>query len=280
MPELPEVEFSRQCLERWLKGRRLLELTVPESRVLRGASPQSFSVLEGATLLQVRRHGKLLCLQFERELGLLSHLGMTGKWLLSRVGEEAPSHSRARFTREDGAVIHYQDPRMFGWLKVGSWSELLEDRHLRSLGPDAWDAPLSSEELHNKIRVSRRNIKDLLMDQSILAGLGNIQVTEALFRARVSPILPGKDLSREQVESLLEAISWTLKRTLADLSQEEGIAYLNEAKVPNPFVVYQRAGEPCPRCGTKLESIRISGRSTVFCPHCQRGEGLLGRGEG
>lgn len=269
MPELPELEFARRCLERWLVNRPLAVVEADDTRVLRGSSVQAVEALAGATLERVDRKGKLLLLRFDRRRGLLSHLGMTGKWVLAESDGDEVKHSRARFHRDDKAVVHYRDPRMFGWLRAGPVSELEKDSSWTALGPDAWDDSPTASRLLDTFAGRRRSLKETLMDQGLIAGLGNIQTTEALFCARLSPRRPAGELSRAEAGRLVRAIRWTLERTLADLGESESITYVEENPSNNPFVVYGRAGQPCPRCGTTLESIRLGGRATVLCPVCQ-----------
>lgn len=276
MPELPEVEFARRCLLRWLLNHPLAAVEAEPSRVLRDASSRDLRdlrALTGARLERVDRLGKQLLLRFDDGRGLLSHLGMTGRWELQRPGEPPVKHSRFRLVRDDGAVVHYRDPRMFGRIRPGDAEALERDPSLTSLGPDALDDPPTASRLLDAFAGRRRTIKEALMDQAILAGLGNIQATEALFRARLSPRLPAGELTRSEAERLVRAIRWTLERTLKDLDGGDSITYVEESRSPenNPFLVYGRAGEPCPRCGTTLESIRLGGRTTVFCPSCQPG---------
>src|SRR5690606_15433734 len=221
------------------------------------SSPAALKTLTGARLEDVDRRGKQLLLRFDHGRGVLSHLGMTGKWVLHQPGEPPVKHSRARFVRDDGVEVHYRDPRMFGRLLPGRIGELERDPTFASLGPDALDDPPTASRLLAALSGRRRPLKEVLMDQSVLAGLGNIQATEALFRARLSPTRPAGDLARPEAERLVRGIRWTLERTLRDLDGGDAITYVEESPSDNPFLVYGRAGEPCPRCGTTLSSIRL-----------------------
>lgn len=264
MPELPEVEFARGCLERWLGGQKVT-CTAPASRIFRGSSPEAFAALSGRRLVSVQRRGKWIFAELDGGRGFLMHLGMTGK-LVRATGEI--SHARATLTGADGTVVVYRDPRMFGRIVPGQIERITEEQAWREMGPDAWSDPPDAKRLASLFSGSRRAIKDLLMDQSLLAGLGNIQATEALFDARLHPSRKGESITRGDCSRLVKAIHTTLARTLA-LNEGDTIEYVEEAGAPNPFPVYGRAGEPCPRCRTTLESLVIAGRSSVFCPHCQ-----------
>ena len=269
MPELPEVEFARSCLSRWLGGRTLRKVDADPTRVIRGASPKAFAALAGDRVTKVERRGKWLLWRFASERGLLAHLGMTGKFEMARPGTPSVRWSRVRFTRSDGAVVHYRDPRQFGHVRIAPFSVLLTTEPLKSLGPDAKDHPPSTSTLGARLRKSRRKVKEVLMDQTVLAGLGNIQATEALFLARVHPARRADSLTLGEVGRIRQAITRSLARTLA-MNRGDKITYVEESKrVKNPFHVYGKANSPCPRCRTPLEKMVIGGRTSAFCEVCQ-----------
>ncbi len=270
MPELPEVEHAARSLRRWFSGRIIERAAAPESRIFRGSDRLAFQrKLRGRTLEWVERRGKYLLIAFDDDVGLLSHLGMTGKWVKRARDAPAPLHGRARLALEDDDVVFYDDPRLFGRLAIHPASELLELPEIRALGPDPLVDGIDRGQLHASLRKTSRSVKVALMDQGVIAGLGNIQTTEALFRAKIHPARVAHTLSSKEVDALVEAIAKTIEITLAEAGIEE-ITYIEERGSHNPFLVYRRGGEPCPRCGTTLESIVLGGRSTVFCPKCQK----------
>jgi formamidopyrimidine-DNA glycosylase len=269
VPELPEVEFARSCLSRWLGGQKLDRVDADATRVIRGASPKTFAALARHRVTRVERRGKWLLLHIAPDLGLLAHLGMTGKFELARPGAPAVRWSRVRFTRPDGAVVHYRDPRQFGHLKVAPLSGLLSTEPLKSLGPDAKDHLPSAKALEARMSKSRRQVKEVLMDQTVLAGLGNIQVTEVLFLARIHPARRAASLARAEIGRIRAAIQKSLARTLA-MNRGDKITYVEESKrVENPFLVYGKAKSPCPKCRIPLRKMVIGGRTSAFCPSCQ-----------
>ena len=270
MPELPEVEFARSCLSRWLRGQKLGKVEADPTRVIRGSTPKAFAALSGQRITKIERRGKWLLFHFDSDLGLLAHLGMTGKFELAKKGEPAARWSRVRFTRADGAVVHYRDPRQFGHLRPAPLAKLLAEEPLKSLGPDAKDHPLSTDMLAERLKKSRRKVKEVLMDQTVVAGIGNIQATDALFLARVHPARRADSLDKSEINRIREGIAKSLARTLA-MNRGDKITYVEESKrVENPFVIYGKAGDPCPRCRTQLSKMVIGGRTSSFCASCQQ----------
>jgi formamidopyrimidine-DNA glycosylase len=274
VPELPEVEFARSCLARWLGGRELKSVEADPTRVIRGAPPQAFAALAGRRVSRVERRGKWLLWHLLPDLGLLAHLGMTGKFELTRPGAPSVRWSRVRFVRPDGAVVHYRDPRQFGHIRVAPLSVLLASEPLRSLGPDAKDHLPSAKALGARMSKSRRQVKEVLMDQTVLAGLGNIQVTEVLFLARVHPARRAASLTPAETDRIRKAIDQSLARTLA-MNRGDKITYVEESKrTENPFLIYGKAQSPCPTCRTPLRKTVIGGRTSAFCPRCQPRSGV------
>lgn len=275
MPELPEVEFAARCLRSWALGRRIVgaELDPRARRIFRPAAPAAFArAVAGARVGEVRRIGKQLLVTLQRDggpLGLLSHLGMTGKWVRAAAGEAAPPHSRARLRLDDGRVLHYQDPRLFGRLRTVPGARFDEVAELRTLGPDPLEQGIDPVRLHAQLSRTRAAVKVKLLDQRLLAGVGNIHAGEACFRARLDPRRSGSSLTRAEVARLAEAILASFRLTL-DAEQGPEITYVEEGG-ENPFLVYDREGERCPRCRRQaLQRIVQAQRSTYLCPRCQR----------
>lgn len=269
MPELPEVEITRRNLERWLLGRRILRAEAERSRIFRGSSRDRFErTLSGRRLVSTARQGKYLMLSFDGDQGLMSHLGMTGKWV-KRPPDHKEPYSRARLVRDDGIVIHYRDPRMFGRMELAAASGLRAIPSIMRLGPDPVVDGLTSRVLATRLARTRRQIKVALLDQSVVAGIGNIHAAEALWRARVDPRLRADRLTRQEVARLCRGIHATIRHTLREEESEE-IEYVEESGAENPFLVYDRKGQPCPRCRVPIRSFGQGGRTTFYCPHCQR----------
>src|SRR4051812_44717747 len=193
MPELPEVEIASRQLRAWLDGHRIVAARAERSRVIRGQGPQRFAALAGSRLSGIRRLGKWMLLEFEGGEGLVSHLGMTGKWIRRKADEPPPPHVRASLVLDDGHVLDYRDPRLFGRLIRGKAAQLQKLPALRALGPDPLEG-IDIDRLEALLRGTKRSIKEALMDQRTLAGLGNIHVSESLHRAGIDPQRPGASM--------------------------------------------------------------------------------------
>jgi formamidopyrimidine-DNA glycosylase len=268
MPELPEVEHARRSLEHWLRGATLTVAVLHEHRIGRGTTARAFGrALLGRHVLGVERRGKWLRLVLDEGF-LFSHLGMTGKWVRAAPDDEPLRFERARLDGKlRGRTIsaRYLDPRMFGSLRVAK-----EDLPAwRALGPDPLHDGIDVDDM--LARLARRSgaIKPALLDQSLIAGVGNIQATEALFFARIDPRRAARSLSRKEVAAVVRGILRSIKRTLS-IESGPSITYVEEPGAKNPFLVYDRGDEPCPRCRRPLHKIVQAGRSTTFCSHCQR----------
>jgi formamidopyrimidine-DNA glycosylase len=263
VPELPEVEHARRTLEQWMLRGHIDSVSVQDARILDdGTKPAAVvRALTGAYVAAIQRRGKWLRIELDSGVRVFSHLGMTGKWVLARPVDGTLKFEKVRFDVS-------ADPRIFGRFVViakkdadlPAWS---------ALGPDPLLDGIDVGALQAKLATRKLAIKPALLDQTVLAGVGNIQATEALFDARIDPRRPARELSRKEVSALARAITRTIARTIA-LQDGPTIQYVEEAGAPNPFLVYGNEGTPCPRCKRPLAKMVLGGRGTVFCPHCQR----------
>jgi len=265
VPELPEVEYARRQLERWLVGATITRARILDPRILDEVSGPRFTrALRGRRVLRVERRGKWLRIVLDEGL-LFSHLGMTGKWLRSDEPQRFERITLEVVRRKKTSHVRYLDPRLFGRALVAE-----EDIPAwRALGPDPLHDGLDVAQLLAKLSRRSGPIKPVLLDQTLIAGIGNIQAVEALWNARIDPRRPSRSLTRPEVGALVLGIMKTIERTLARESGPE-ITYVEEPGAENSFLVYERGGEPCPRCKQTLKKITMAGRGTVFCPHCQR----------
>ncbi|WP_420715264.1 bifunctional DNA-formamidopyrimidine glycosylase/DNA-(apurinic or apyrimidinic site) lyase [Corallococcus sp. BB11-1] len=266
MPELPEVEIARRNLARWFKGHRVVRAEADATRVFRGAELAHFARLTGR-VEALERKGKYLLLTLEGGRGLMAHLGMTGKFVRRAQGEAVP-YSRARFHLDDGCVIHFCDPRLFGRMEPVPSGGLWELASVKALGRDPLTEGLTGPQLQEAVGGSMQDLKVALMDQGRVAGLGNIHAAEALFRAGVHPARKPASLTPPEWQRLAEGVHAAFDFAFKE-QEGEDIVYLEEPGSVNRFLVYGRAEGPCSRCGTTVESFTQGGRTTHFCPKCQ-----------
>jgi formamidopyrimidine-DNA glycosylase len=273
MPELPEVESVRMQLEPALVGRRFERVTIDDARLVRPYDPAEVAAeLEGERVEAVERRGKYLVVRFESGRVLLIHLRMTGS-LLHAPGGSLPDdpHQRAVVNLDDGSDVAYRDVRRFGtWLLLepGEAEPYLGAR----VGDEPLDALFTAARLGQRLADRRTSLKAALLDQRTLAGMGNIYVDEALWRARLSPLRPAPGLDRAELRRLHRGIRAALEQglarqgsTLRDYRLPDG----GGGSMQDEFRVYGRGGEPCDRCGTPIARTHVAGRTTWFCPTCQ-----------
>ncbi len=274
MPELPEVETVRSSLEPVLVGRTFARVAIDDPRLTRPFEPQAVARgLEGERVAAVERRGKYLIVRFESGRVLLVHLRMTGSFRHMPAGDASTySHTRAVVSLDDGSEVAYRDVRRFGtWLVVDP-SEL--DTYLDArLGSEPLARGFGPAALGARLANRRTPLKAALLDQRTVAGLGNIYVDEALWRARLHPLRRSASLDADELHALHRGIRGALRMgiarqgaTLRDYAQPDG----RRGTMQREFKVYGRGGEPCDRCGTPIEKARAGGRGTWFCPSCQR----------
>ncbi len=268
MPELPEVEFARRALVRWMKRRTVVAAEAdPKARTFRGANPKAFEALRG-TLERAERRGKYLMLAFSGGRGLVAHFGMTGK-LVKRPKGEAVPFSRARLVLDSGEVIHFRDPRLLGRLEPLPSDSLASAKAVKALGIDPLVDGLTPKTLEGAVRTTKKDLKIALMDQERVAGLGNIHAAEALFRAGLNPTRKPASLTPAEWTRLCQAILDSIAFGLEQAGDADDIEYVEEPGAENPFLVYGREGTPCVRCGTRVRALTQGGRTTHYCPSCQ-----------
>lgn len=270
MPELPEVEFARRSLVRWFDGHSLVKAEADKkARTFRGASTADFEAIRGS-LQKAERRGKYLMLTFSDGHGVVAHLGMTGKFVKRGSGVDE-RYSRAKWVLESGDVIHFRDPRLFGRIEPMPDADFSKNGVIAELGHDPLVDGLTGAQLKEKVAPSKQDLKVALMDQSRIAGLGNIHAAEALYRAKLGPTRKPATLTDAEWETLAKAIRTSIDFALETEGDGEEIRYLEEGEVENPFFVYDRGGQPCRSCKTPIEFFTQGGRTTYFCRTCQRG---------
>jgi formamidopyrimidine-DNA glycosylase len=277
MPELPEVESVRRQLEPALVGRRFDHVAIDDARLVRPYDPDAVAAeLRGERVAAVERRGKYLVLRFESGRVLLIHLRMTGSLLHAARGsfQDLP-HRRAVVTLDDASDVAYRDVRRFG-----TWLLLEPEQTEPYLGARVGDEPLealfTAARLGERLAGRRTSLKAALLDQRTLAGMGNIYVDEALWRARLNPLRSASGLDRTELRRLHRGIRAALEHglarqgsTLRDYRLPDG----SGGSMQDEFRVYGRRDEPCDRCGTPIARTQVAGRTTWFCPACQPADG-------
>src|SRR5438034_906947 len=273
MPELPEVETIRLALEPHLVGRRFEHVEISDPRLVRPFEPTAVAAeLEGEQVAALDRRGKYLIVRFESGRVLLIHLRMTGSLRHAPGGElgEDP-HRRAVVKLDDGSDVAYRDVRRFGTWHLLEPHEV-DDYLARRLGVEPLERGFTAKRLGERLEGRRAPLKAALLDQRTVAGLGNIYVDEALWRARLHPQRPAGSLDEAELAELTRAIKDALRTgvarqgaSLRDYSAPDG----RRGRMQERFRVYGREGEPCVRCGTPIDKIRVAGRGTWYCPNCQ-----------
>jgi formamidopyrimidine-DNA glycosylase len=270
MPELPEVETTVRGLTRYLDGERLTQVSVNREDLRRAFPPDLKQALTGATVTGLGRRAKYGLVHTDRGRTMVFHLGMSGRWRIDP--DEIAKHDHLVLETGSGHTLSLCDPRRFGSVDLIDTDALDTWPPFAALGPEPLGDALTPEHLRSAFQDRIAAVKLLLLDQRIVAGLGNIYVCEALFRARIDPRKEAGKVSRAALARLVPAIKAVLEEaiaaggsTLRDYAQPDGqLGYFAKR-----FDVYDREGEPCP-CGGKVKRIVQGGRSTWFCPKCQK----------
>ncbi len=274
MPELPEVETVCRGLAVELVGRQLARVLVRRAG-LRFPFPKNMARrLTGRTVIRIRRRAKYILIELDDGATLLVHLGMSGRMYIQHPpGKPAEAHDHVVLTTDAGTIVTFNDARRFGMMDLVDPAELETHKLLRDLGPEPLGNEFSGPVLSAALAGKRTPIKAALLDQTVVAGLGNIYVSEALFRAGISPKRLAHSVAGARAERLVPQIKAVLNEAIAaggsslrDYVQASGeLGYFQAS-----FRVYDREGAPCPTCGRAVRRIVQSGRSTFYCGHCQR----------
>jgi formamidopyrimidine-DNA glycosylase len=275
MPELPEVEHVVLGLRRAVVGRRILAAELNLPRLLAAPSPAAFKrKLRGPRIKAINRRGKYILFELDSEDILLVHLRMTGKFLCINQHEPLPPYPHVVFYLDDDRRLVFCDMRQFGRLRLVPARKLSSLPQIESLAPEPLTDDFSVTYFLATLSKSRRSLKQLLLDQTKILGLGNIYASEALFLARISPFKAAHTLSKARALRLHQAIRDILAEAIAagstlriDLTDREG-SYIGTTE--RFWRVYERAGESCVNCVTRIRRAVQGGRSSYYCPKCQR----------
>ena len=274
MPELPEVETIKKTLEHLTIGKQIKDVTVYWPKIIKKPveHEQFIDALKGQTIEAVGRRGKFLIF-YLTDLALVSHLRMEGKYGLFPVDKEMDKHTHVLFTFTDGTQLRYKDVRKFGTMHLFLKGEELTSLPLSQLGPEPLSDEFTTEYMMQSLAKTSRNIKAVLLDQTLVVGVGNIYVDESLFRAKIHPQRVASSLTEKEIERIVSEV----KATLAEAIEQGGSTirtYINTQGQIGMFqqqlLVYGRNGEPCKECGNEIEKMKVAGRGTHICPSCQK----------
>lgn len=276
MPELPEVEHVVRALRRTVRGRQVVAIEIKLKKLVKPFSTSSFTrKLKGSKIVSVNRRGKFILIELDSDRVLVVHLRMTGKFLLLTPGDPLPPHAHAIFYLDDERRLVYRDQRQFGVMRLVARSRVGSMKGISELAPEPFSDEFSVEYLKETFARSSRTLKTLLLDQTRVLGLGNIYAAEALFRAGINPFKTASELSSPRVGRLHQAIRDVLRAAVSgssttriNLENPNGFSYGEVfGKI---WQVYDREGKSCFKCAASIRRLTHSGRSTYWCPTCQR----------
>jgi formamidopyrimidine-DNA glycosylase len=297
MPELPEVETVRRGLSELIVGKKIKTVDHDTPKSFPNANADVKRFLIGASIVDIRRRAKVLMIDLSTDYSLLIHLKMTGQLVFIgklelsardepevRFGAGHPSDSligvlpdkstRVTITFEDGSHLYFNDQRKFGWVKLIPTIEIPNTDFMKKVGPEPLADDFTAEEFAARFkRRGKTNIKAAILDQSVIAGVGNIYADESLWGAKIHPKRLVESITKAEFEKLYHEL-----RTVMNLAIEKGGSsnhtYVNAMGKKGSYMdfarVFRREGLPCPRCGTTIEKLRVAGRGTHICPFCQQ----------
>lgn len=271
MPELPEVEITRQGLLTQLPGQPVLQQIKFFRKDLRWELPKKAQkIVPGQRLMQIRRRGKYLIFEFEKSI-LISHLGMSGHWRKAGDFEKLKTHDHVEFNFGKDQRFLFNDPRRFGFLDYLEDS-MAETEYFKNMGFEPLDSDWPTVDLWTKLKKQNRDLKVALMDQKNIVGVGNIYASESLFLAKLSPFLKTSKLTLQQVEELRRQVVFVLKKSIAsggssiqDFAHTTGV----RGHFQDQFLVYDREGLACSLCQSEIQFQNLGGRATYWCNQCQ-----------
>ena len=272
MPEMPEVETVRRTLLPLIKGKTIKEVTVWYPKIITGDAKEFAKQLTGKKIENIDRYAKYLLIRLSDNLTIVSHLRMEGKYRLVKINTKKDKHDHVQIVFKDNSALRYNDVRKFGRMQLIKTGTEREKTGIGKLGVEPNSAAFTVSYLQNGLARKKKNIKNTLLDQSIVAGLGNIYVDEVLWETKIHPLSQANTIPAEKISQLHDNINSLIELAIA----ERGTTihtYLDANGKTGGFQkmlqVYGHKGEPCVRCGTPLEKIKVNGRGTTFCPKCQ-----------
>ncbi|MBA2620378.1 MAG: bifunctional DNA-formamidopyrimidine glycosylase/DNA-(apurinic or apyrimidinic site) lyase [Acidobacteria bacterium] len=276
MPELPEVELVAKSLDALVKGRKMLVAELVRERLAPEHTPADFAErLKDAMILRVKRRGKHILFELDNARTLIAHLRMSGRFQILPVERENPKFTHAVFYFADESRLVFSDQRHFGLMKIVETALLNEAKEIKKLAPEPLSEDFNKKYFREILKTSKRSLKEFLLDQTKVVGLGNIYAAEAMFLARVNPHVVADRLSARKANVLFEKI----RAVLAESIKHGSTLNVNPENIDGSYYgggyesswrVYDREREPCLACATPIERVKQGGRSSYFCPKCQK----------
>jgi formamidopyrimidine-DNA glycosylase len=276
MPELPEVELVAKSLDKLVSRRQIIVAELLRERLAPFNSPEEFAEkLKDSTIMRVHRRGKHILFELDNGQTLIAHLRMSGRFMLLPFERENPKYTHAAFYFPDETRLVFQDQRHFGFMKIVETANLYEAKELKKLAPEPFSEDFSPKYFREILKTSRKSLKEFLLDQTKILGLGNIYASEAMFLARVNPQIPANEVSTKKANVLFEKIRDVLAESIAHGSTLN----VNPENIDGTYYgggyqlswrVYDQEKNPCVNCKTGIKRLRQAGRSTYFCPKCQK----------
>ncbi len=272
MPEIAEVETVRNTLKKRILNKKIKDVKIYYDKMIE--SPvDSFKIdLLNKSFIDIKRRGKWLIFETEDRY-LLSHLRMEGKFYIKDVNDDKGKHEHVAIIFQDGTSLRYEDTRKFGRMNLIKKEDLENCESIKKQGFEPGDKNLTADYLLEKFKNKRLPIKTVLLDQTIISGLGNIYVNEVMFYARINPLVEARNINKKQCEAIVRGSDEIIKEAIK-MGGTTIRSYTSSLGVMGRFQqnlkVHKREGEPCLVCGTLIENIKIGGRSTYYCPKCQK----------
>ncbi len=276
MPELPEVELVVKALNQLVSNRRIIVAELLRQRLAPDNPVDEFAVrLKNAAIMSVHRRGKHILFDLDNAETLIAHLRMSGRFMLLPIERELPKYTHAIFYFEDEMRLIFQDQRHFGFMKIVKTADLFESKELKKLAPEPFSDDFNAKYLRDILKTSKKNIKEVLLNQTKVLGLGNIYASESLFLAKINPQVAADKVPAKKVNVLFEKIRDVLLESIAhgstmNVNPENIDGSYYGGGYENHWRVYDREKEPCVICETPIKRIVQGTRSTYFCPKCQK----------
>lgn len=276
MPELPEVELVAQSLNKLVAQRQIIVAELLRERLAPFNAPEEFAEkLKSAKINLVARRGKHILFDLDNGQTLIAHLRMSGRFMLLPPTRENPKYTHAAFYFADETRLVFQDQRHFGFMRIVETEKLHETKELKSLAPEPFGADFTPEYFRQILKTSKKSLKEFLLDQTKVTGLGNIYASEAMFLARISPQTPANEVSAKKATVLFEKIREVLEESI----RHGSTLNVNPENIDGSYYgggysygwrVYDREDENCVACEKPIARLKQAGRSTYFCPKCQK----------